>query len=216
MHWMNNCQTFLCQPLHSFCTCWKLILWLTIAGEDEWLSDVLTDDSDLYADLEYLLQLLLCHTWAPHKACVLRAVYAWISRAQPTHKNNNNALRTAITLALNDDAYCAVSEDPFKITGRNVGTYWIHKLKQGKLGKLNYKCTADSKLGLFDNLLLIILLLIFTSIFLYFFWFHCLQVHRKIWFLLLRKAYFIIPIESFHFVKKNNLISKNKKKLIWY
>lgn len=86
-------------------------LWLTITGEDEWLSDVLTNHSDLYADPKSLLQLLLRHTWAPHKACILGAVCAWVSRAQPAH--TNTALRTTLTLALKEDAHCAVQEDPF-------------------------------------------------------------------------------------------------------
>lgn len=60
---------------------------LTVTGEGERLSDVLTNDSDLYADPESLLQLLLGHTRAPDKPCILRALRARVSRTQPVYSS---------------------------------------------------------------------------------------------------------------------------------
>ena len=61
----------------------SLVQCLTITGEGERLSEVLTDDSDLHADPQTLMQLLLTHRRRPHEAGVLRAVAVWVRRTQP-------------------------------------------------------------------------------------------------------------------------------------
>lgn len=84
----------------------SLVQCLTITGKGERLSEVLTDDSDLHADPQTLMQLLLTHRRRPHEASVLRAVAVRVRRTQPDqtkHKTLSGVLQRGTEVCISCD-----------------------------------------------------------------------------------------------------------------